>query len=1280
MRRALYLEGRRPGRAATVYALQVELRGALDRARLERAFAEVVGARPRLRIGARGSLDTPQLFVASGVEVSLRAGALEPGGGPAHDAERRRRLGALRDEPFDLARPPLVRACLLTLGPERHALQVAAHALAVPALGLEALLDDVLSAYAGLPQGSPFDPQALPVVPRPARRAEDLEWWRARLTELGAALPVPPDLPRPPARSDRRARARDTWDAEILEGARERLGLPDSQDGLRALLAAAFGAVLFRQDQAQRLRLAVFEPKRGPQGMQVNLHMLELELARALRLDALARTFAADLDEARRRRAVDAVDVAEALAEPGCGFGEVGLEVRPPSPLRSSYGPLEVGLDAAPARDTPLALHLSATPADGGLEVALDYAPELYTPETALRLLGQTRRVVHTLKRGIGGLELGEVSILTTGEHRALARPQRGPALQAPPPASTPSLPGRVYEVARQRPTAVALRLEAQALTYGDLERRARALADRLWARGVRPGDRVAVLLERSFELVTTLLAVLELGAAYVPLDPDHPPPRLEMVLEDAEPALLVTTSERQARLQNAGPVLALDRPSDAGEARGAPEPAPPRPLAPPGPDALAYVIYTSGSTGRPKGVEIPHGALDNLLAAFAQTLASSTRDRWLGLTTIAFDIAMLETFLPLSTGAELVLVPPRVGKDPVALRRALEAADITHAQATPSAWRLLVEAGWAGDRRLTLLCGGEALPRELADALLERAGAVFNVYGPTETTIWSTIARVSPGAGPVPIGSPLPNTSLYVVDEALAPVPVGVAGELLIGGSGLARGYHRRPALTAERFVLDPFSEDPEARVFKTGDLVRRRPDGQLVWLARKDQQVKVRGHRIELGEIEAVLLEHPAVEAAAVIVVGAASEARLVAFVTAGPVDIEPDLIAHVGARLPRAMVPGRVLRIEQMPLGPSGKIDRRALARWVPPATERPPAPRGDPDTEGPRADVARIWARVLERPDVPHDVSLEALGADSIQAVRIARAFEGLIGRPLELSEIYARPTVEAQAELLSEGSTGGAADDGLVPLTDGEGAPLYLLCGVQGFRPLAEALQVEMSPAPAVFGVLAPSELRLYDPAGPGELTFERLAAEYVEIISAAHGRGPLRLAGSSFGGALAVEAARQLAARGRPVQRVVVLDTELPGARRRSAAWPKAQLEALVTDPDDAKARLRRRVQGALRSLAGHRSTDPGELRDAAQNLLLEEHVRRRLRYPGDLLVVRAADEPLGPGNARPDHLGWRPFVQGKLTCAAARGSHTGILEWPHVRALARLIAGYIEG
>ncbi|MBL1087737.1 amino acid adenylation domain-containing protein, partial [Streptomyces actinomycinicus] len=478
---------------------------------------------------------------------------------------------------------------------------------------------------------------------------------------------------------------------------------------------------------------------------------------------------------------------------------------------------------------------------------------------------------------------LDAVDLLTPEEHQQLLSTWLDTGTEV----GAGLLPDRFVKQARATPDAVALIAGDTTLTYAELNGRANRLAHALLGRGAGPDRVIALALPRSADLVVALLAVLKTGAAYLPLDPDHPAGRIEYVLQDARPALLLTTSATDSRTPG-GPSerLVLDTPDTRALLDGCPDsdPADTGRAAPLRPADAAYVIYTSGSTGRPKGVVVPHAALLNFLEAMRQEVPLRPEERLLAVTTVAFDIAALELYHPLLSGAAVVLAPKEAVPQPSAVLDLIVRHDVTVLQGTPSLWQLLVAHEPEALRGLRMLVGGEALPAALADSMRTLTDDLTNLYGPTETTIWSTAAELAGGAGAPPIGRPIANTRVYVLDGGLRLVAPGVVGELYIAGAGVARGYLGRPGLTAERFVADPYALEPGGRMYRTGDLVRWDTGGRLEFVGRADHQVKVRGFRIEPGEIETVLADHPDIAQAAVVVrEDQPGDARLVAYVVA-------------------------------------------------------------------------------------------------------------------------------------------------------------------------------------------------------------------------------------------------------------------------------------------------------------------------------------------------------------------------------------------------------------
>lgn len=553
--------------------------------------------------------------------------------------------------------------------------------------------------------------------------------------------------------------------------------------------------------------------------------------------------------------------------------------------------------------------------------------------------------------------------------------------------------------------------------TYAELEQSSDRIAAELQARNVKRGDHVGICLDRTTQMLAALLAVWKTGAAYVPIDPTYPRKRIRHMVDDSCSRLIVTQSHIDKALF--GPtanLLIIDgetnmvRSCDAVTAQN--------------PSDVAYTIYTSGSTGKPKGVQVTHGNVMNFLQSMRHTPGLDETDRILAVTTLSFDIAVLELFLPLISGASIEIASKALASNGPALAQRIDAGDITVMQATPSTWRMLLDAGWTGNSNLKALAGGESLPKEVVARLIDRVGVLWNMYGPTETTVWSTCFEINDVDTPILIGKPIDNTSVHVVDEKFVEVATGEAGELLIGGAGVASGYYNQATLTEDRFVPDTFS-DGGGRLFRTGDLVKRLPDGNLQFVNRLDNQVKLRGYRIELGEIESVVVRHAAVSQCVVVLrIDNFGESRLVAYVKNEGVQTTTagELRAHAQRELPEFMTPAVWVFVEYMPLTPNGKIDRNALPE---PSTDRPDLGQAYVPPRTPvEKELAKIWKRTLDLDKVGTRDRFFDLGGNSIKAIQFVDQLGKRIDEKISMPGFFGAPTIGEFAVLLERDHASG----------------------------------------------------------------------------------------------------------------------------------------------------------------------------------------------------------------------------------------------------------------
>ena len=1010
--RVWFLEQFTRGSVAYNVPVALRLHGPLDAPALEAALREIVRRHHALRAQVRTDAGRPAQFVRPEAGLSL----------PVTDvAGEAAALEAARAEvarPFDLEHDLLVRARLLRLAEDDHVLVLVLHHIATDGWSMGIVREELAALYRAFREGQP-SPLAPPPVQYPdfavwqrhwlesPRVQRQLDYWKARLAGLPEALDLPADRPRPAVRGSAGATALFKVPPRVTD--RLRKLARDEGATLYMVLLAVFQVLLRRYSGQTDIRVGTPVAGRARAELERTVGFFLNTLV--LRGDLAGNPgFRRLLEHVRR-------DTLDAFANQDLPFERLVEELNLPrdlsrTPLFQAMFTLQnarpgefrmEGLQVAPlALENPSAkfdLDLTMLESEAYLYGGLNYSTDLFEPATARRMV---RHFQHLLEAVADDPDraIDELVMLGPAERRRLVAARPG-AAEAPP-APVPEL---VAAQARRRPEAVAVTGDRGSLTYGELERRANQLARRLRACGVRPDERVGVCVDRSPALIVALLGILRAGAAYVPFDPSYPPARLAAMRDDAGARVLVTETRLESALAwEAGPVVRLDAEAAALDRL------PTEPLEPPVPEQLAYVLFTSGSTGRPKGVSVPHRALANVLASFAREPGLGPDDVLLAVTSVSFDIAGLELFLPLACGARVVIAGADEAADGDRLAALIERHGVTALQATPVTWRLLLDSGWKAPRGLLGLCGGEAMPLDLPGRLADLGVRLWNVYGPTETTIWSTLAPVERDR-PITIGRPVGSTGLYVLDAALEPVPVGVPGELYIGGAGLARGYLDRPGQTAERFLPNPFGA-PGERMYRTGDAVRLLASGELEHRGRLDGQVKLRGHRIELGEIEAALLEHPAVVRAA----AAIRDGRLLAYTVAadGAAVTGAELRAHLRWLLPDFMQPAAFVALERLPLTPAGKLDRRALPAE---AGESPGRPTfAAPRTADERA-LAAIWADVLEYDPVSVHDDFFDLGGESLRAARVASRLRDELGVDLPLRFLFAFPTVAELAPLL-----------------------------------------------------------------------------------------------------------------------------------------------------------------------------------------------------------------------------------------------------------------------
>jgi amino acid adenylation domain-containing protein len=1012
-RRMWLIQQLHPETAAYNIAFAVRLRGALDRGALGAALQLLIERHEAFRTTLVAQDGEPMQRIVGALSAPLEFIDLRelPAAARSDAARELLRLRSL--VPYRLSHGPLHRMLLLRIDAECHVFYWCIHHAVSDGWSAVLLMRELALIYPALRRGEqpPLEPKAMDFADYAAWQREalrgsalerQLQFWRDAVAGL-EPLPLPTDRPRRQMHDGRGKRISATIAPATLSGIKA-LAVEHSITPFMALLAC-FQVLLARYcgvtDIAVATPIANRTQRASEQlvGALVNTVVMRTELGGNPSFSELLQRVRATALAAYEHQDLPFEALVEALALPRSG-GEAPLAqvlfnvLNPPGSALRMDG---VGIEwfEFDSGTSQFDLGLSIDTELFG-EAQLSFSTALFDDASGDRLLssylGLLDQVVaapHTALLSLKLLDDATQRTLAAWATSAVRLPQQ----------SIPHVHGLIDAQAERTPQRLALRSSSGSLKYAELATRSNQLARLLRTRGIGRGALVGLCVERSLDMVVAQLAVLKSGAAYVPLDPAYPTDRIAHMCTDAQLALLIAESEVRTPFWPADKTLMLDL--DRAEI-AAQDTAPPTPD-----DALdagaadpAYVIYTSGSTGKPKGVVVPHWAVVNFLRSMAQQPGLSADDAIAAVTTLSFDIAVLELLLPLTLGAQVVLASREEATSGKLLRRLLEKRAATVMQATPSTWRMLIDAGWVGSPTFKALIGGEALPIDLAEQLLSRTGELWNMYGPTETTVWSTCWRVGPGVA-ISIGAPIANTQVHVLDPLGQACPIGVAGEIFIGGDGVALGYLNRPELTAERFVADPFRTAPGARLYRTGDRGRWRNDGLLEHLGRLDHQVKVRGHRIELGEIEATYALHPSVAQAVVIVrEDRPGDVRLVAYLIARAGTITPTREAlrdHLRATLPDYMLPQHAVWLEMLPLLPNGKLDRQTLPMPAEPTTEHVDAP--EPMSPLERA-IADVWQELLGIGQVGLRDNFFDLGGHSLLAMRAVAAIEARTGLRLD----------------------------------------------------------------------------------------------------------------------------------------------------------------------------------------------------------------------------------------------------------------------------------------
>ncbi|HEY9877512.1 MAG TPA: amino acid adenylation domain-containing protein [Leptolyngbyaceae cyanobacterium] len=1238
-------------------------------------------------------------------------------------------------QPFDLATGPLFRVKLLHLEEAEYMLLVTMHHIVYDGWSYDIFLREVAALYDAFSSGKPSPLPELPIQyadfanwQREWLQGEVLEsqrdYWKQQLNGSLPILQLPTDYPRSPV--------------QTYQGEYQSLELPENltkalkdlsqqeQVTLFMTLLAAFQTFLYRytgqedmivgtpiagrnQVEAEGLigffvnTLALRTYLSGNPSFQELLgRVREVALGAYAHQDLPFEKLVEELQPERDRSRTPLFQVMFVLQNtPTSALELPGLTVN------------SLNIDSKTAK---FDLTLFMIEAAQGLRASLEYNTDLFNAATITRMLGNFQ----TLLEGIVAnpqQRLSDLPLLTAAEQHQLLVEWNNTQTDYP----NNTCIHQLFEAqAEQTPNAVAAVFGQEQLTYRELNYRANQLAHHLQGLGVEPETCVGICVERSLDILVGLLGILKAGAAYLPLDPAYPQERLTFMLEDAQVPVLLTQQPQVEKLpSHRAKVVCLDTDWDAIN-RESQE----NPISSVTADNLAYVMYTSGSTGRPKGVSVIHRGVVRLVKA-ANYANLAAEEVFLQLAPISFDASTLEIWGSLLNGARLVIFPPHT-PSLEELGQVIQQYQITTLWLTAGLFHLMVDERLEDLKPLRqLLAGGDVLSVPHVQKFLQKIGdcKLINGYGPTENTTFTCcypITEPDQLGNSIPIGRPITNTQVYLLDSYLQPVPIGVPGELYIGGDGLARGYLNRPDLTEEKFLQNPFSDEPGTRLYKTNDLARYLPNGNIEFLGRIDNQVKIRGFRIELGEIEAVLAQHPTVKEAVVTArKDISGNKSLVAYIVshqeqASTID---ELRRFLKQKLPDYMLPGAFVLLEALPLTPNGKVDRRALP--APDQIRKEPeetfvAPRNELELQ-----LTQIWEKVLGVHPISVKDNFFDLGGHSMLAARLFAQIEKKLGRNLPLAKLFQAPTIEELASIFSQEGDSSEHNKSTIKLESatnllnqsgwrspcssliaiqpkGSKPPLFCIHvlgrGLKFYRPLAHHLGLEQP----LYGLAAQIMDKKYAP--PNRV--EDLAAHYIKEMRILQPEGPYFLAGVSFGGSVAFEMAQQLVAQGQKVALLALLDThtsealkQISSSEQLSAHWSNflqlGPTYVLKKAKDNVKGKIQRfndKLNHSLNEIGckfyiGIGRPLPSHLQDFTfqqENIQASRNYVPQV-YPGQVALFRSKDQITGVSSYADPLLGWGELAAGGLEFHEVPGTHLGMLQEPHVQVLAKKLKACLD-
>jgi amino acid adenylation domain-containing protein len=1290
------------------------LRGRIHVRALEWSLGEIIRRHEGLRTCFPLKDGQPVQVVSSQYSFILPVIDLEMTWPALRDAQLQQAIQKEIQRPFDLSGDLMLRAALFRVSEEEHVLVLTVHHIACDGQSVGVILRELPQFYSALVGG--FTPD----VPEPLVQCGDVTLWaRENLTEelqkkqlafwveqlkgAPSVLELPCDHPRPETSSFRGGMEYRRLSKELTQ----QFKLLTRRHGVTSFMAllAVLDVLLFRLSGQEQIIVGASVTNRSRAEMNGSIGYFSnmLPLLGDLRDDPAFRELL------KRVRGV----MLGADAHRDVPFETIVAELQPErTPGRNPLIQVILNLEDISWHDLPLAglesspvalhqetarfdLNLSVIDDPDGFDLALEYNSDIFHGETVQRLLGH----YETLLRAVVAdpeCRVSRLPWLTESEREEMLLRSAPIEENYPRDACVHDL----FEAQVERtPRAIAVEFREESLRYRDLNARANQLAHYLVKRGVGPEVLVGICLDRCPSMLIAILAVLKAGGAYVPLDPSHPAQWRTDILAESDVRILITQDKFMGEMSPTGPMesIPLDTtwPIIATESEANPSPAARA-------NNLVYIMHTSGSTGRPKGVQMEHRNVVNFLCAMQKHPGMSADDVVLAITTITFDPSVLELILPLTVGARIVIVAREDVMDAQRLREVVTQSKPSVMQATPTSWKMLLGAGWEGSPRLKALCGGEVLSRGLADQLLPRCASLWNIYGPTETTVWSFVHEVNAAdRGVIPIGRAIPNVLAFVLDSWAQPVPIGVAGELYVGGDGVGRGYLGSKELTAQKFVVSPFQESGDSRLYRSGDLVRRRHDGSLEFVDRVDRQIKIRGNRVEPGEIESALGKHPNVDQVAVVArEDESGDHRLVAYIVprngplvvdevdeAGPDDPAlcmasdnqgqpPGLRSFIRGKLPQYMIPAAYVAVDALPRTATGKLDWRALP---------------DPDFRSPEVAfvsprdavefrLAKIWEETLKVSRVGATDDFFDLGGHSVLATELFARLEKVFGKRLALSALFQAPTLEQMAAMLREERS---VSPWLVEVQPGDPSrlPFFFVQERMGYRHLG----AELGPEQPVYVVR-------YDNLHKDrtERSLRDIAAELAEKVREVQPHGPYFLGGTCLAGWVAFSIASELLRQGEDVELLAIFDSFAPAyilERSSSVRWRRlaGHLKWHVSNLVHADNQQRfTYLSDRMRTLRWHLKTSlwwrahslyvrtgrplPAALR---QNAWLIAKAALTAGppdpYPGRIVLFRPRERPKGPLDD--PYLGWKSISQ-QIELYEVPGDHKHLLLPPNVSSI----------